>query len=609
MKKIGLHVAVLLLLVGASARATAPEDELRVGRAGHAFDHLGAIGDQAETAAASGATVIYASGLGALGYGGLPPAGDLAEVRRAVAAYNAKARAAGVRLIIGYACATSIVKLDTFDKNWSAEFRAQFGTPPAEWRQQGRDGKPLRSWYGGYYEPACMNNSDWRCYERFIVRQQLETGHDGIFFDNPTVHPQGCYCPNCMKKFAGFLAERKLLPPNIRPAESASVDLLRRFAADHPADFLRFRCTIAADFLAEMRRFARTVRPAALVTCNNSLNSPDRLFSQCRKHGYNIEELARVEDLVVVEDQVSQPRALPGDRFVEYAPTYKQLLAVAHGKPVVAVTLAESDYHTPPDLVCLAMAEAAAGGASYLWWPTWPEGQRRRMTEAVRRQADFLRRNEGLLNDAPVRRDALLLLPFRRWVETDRCAASSMAAALSGANFQYEVVADEGLAGALGALGQGKMKPPVFIVESLSALDAAERALVQDFQRGGGRVVTAEQPDWLARARSAPQSVAVEAAPGVRAIVCDQPGRTVVHLLNLNVERLSSFEDKVHAVSDVRLTVRVPFAEVRSVTALTADDGTTAGALVFRAGREGMGTVIETAVPRLEISAILVIER
>ena len=52
--------------------------ELRVGRAGHAFDHLGGFGDQAEAAAASGATIIYATGLGGAGYSGLPPQTEFA---------------------------------------------------------------------------------------------------------------------------------------------------------------------------------------------------------------------------------------------------------------------------------------------------------------------------------------------------------------------------------------------------------------------------------------------------------------------------------------------------------------------------------------------------
>ena len=46
--------------------------ELRVGIAGHAFEHLGGIADQAEAAAASGATIIYAGGMGEMGYNGLP---------------------------------------------------------------------------------------------------------------------------------------------------------------------------------------------------------------------------------------------------------------------------------------------------------------------------------------------------------------------------------------------------------------------------------------------------------------------------------------------------------------------------------------------------------
>lgn len=179
--------------------------ELRVGQAGHAFDHLGNIGEQAEAAAASGATIIYATGLGALGYQGLPSPEDLRRQRETAATYNRAAKRRGIRLVLGYACATSIVKLDTFDRNWPPEFRAQFRTPPPEWRQQDRNGKPLPSWYGGDYQPACMNNLDWRAYERFVVRQQLDSGHDGIFFDNPTVHPQGCYCPHCMDKFAQFL--------------------------------------------------------------------------------------------------------------------------------------------------------------------------------------------------------------------------------------------------------------------------------------------------------------------------------------------------------------------------------------------------------------------
>ena len=47
---------------------------------------------------------------------------------------------------------------------------------------------------------------------------------------------------------------------------------------------------------------ARTINPHTLVTCNNSLNSPGVLYSQCRTYGYNIFEMSKAEDYVVVED-------------------------------------------------------------------------------------------------------------------------------------------------------------------------------------------------------------------------------------------------------------------------------------------------------------------
>src|SRR5262245_33023570 len=260
--------------------------ELRLGIAGHAFDHLGAFGDQAEAAAASGATIIYVTGCGSDGYSGLPAAKEMADRQRQTRAYLRGARRHGIRLAIGYVCATSIVKLDLFDKNWAPEFRSCFSTPPSEWRQQDRQGRPLPSWYGGDYNPACMNNPDWRAYQRFIVQQQLAAGCDGIFFDNPTVHQQGCYCRSCMQRFAGWLGARGTRDAPI----AANIEGLRARAANNPEEFMLFRCTIARDFLADMRAAVRAKWPHALVTANNSLNSVDAFYSQCRGYAYNIHE-------------------------------------------------------------------------------------------------------------------------------------------------------------------------------------------------------------------------------------------------------------------------------------------------------------------------------
>src|SRR4051794_34601633 len=72
--------------------------ELRVGIAGHAFDHLGNLGEQADAAVASGVTIIYASGLGAAGYEGLPSEGTFATNRQVAADYVRHAKAKGIQL-------------------------------------------------------------------------------------------------------------------------------------------------------------------------------------------------------------------------------------------------------------------------------------------------------------------------------------------------------------------------------------------------------------------------------------------------------------------------------------------------------------------------------
>jgi hypothetical protein len=259
--------ALAACLCPAAGDEFGPSPRLRVGVAVHAFDHLGVIGHQAEAAAAAGANLIYA-GFGAAGYNGLPSAAEFNKLRQDEAAYVLNARKQGIDLAIGYVCATSIVGLETFDKCWTPEFRGQFKSSPAEWRQQDRNGRPLSSWYGGAYHPACMNHPDWRAYERFMVRATIEAGYDGIFFDNPTVHPDGCYCPHCLVRFAEFLASAGQAPAD------RSLEAMRRVAESRGTDFKRFRATVAPGFLAEMSAFAKSLRTDALVTCNNSLNAP-----------------------------------------------------------------------------------------------------------------------------------------------------------------------------------------------------------------------------------------------------------------------------------------------------------------------------------------------
>jgi acetyl esterase/lipase len=577
--------------------------DLQVGTAFPAFDHLGAIAHQAKAAAACGATVLYATGLGGEGYSGLPDAVQWAERRRAAAAYVREAKALGIRLVLGYLCATSIVDLPHFDAHWDPSFRARLHTPPSAWRQQDRNGRPLPSWYGGAYEPACMNNPDWRTYERYMIEQQLEAGHDGVFFDNPVVHSAGCFCPHCMERFARFLRDRRIAVPD------TSLTGLRRTADARPKEFRQFRATIAADFFAEMRAYAKSIRPGALLTANNSLNSPDVLYKQCRESGCDIHAMSENEDFVTIEDMVSQPRTLPDGRAIEYGPTYEQLRAIVHGKPLVVCTLAEADYHTPPLLTRLAMAEGAAHGASYLLWSTWPEEVRGKMIAAVRPEVDLLAQHRQWLAaaqphfDLP-RCDVVLFLPWRGWIESDVCRASALAAELSRANLQYDVVCEDYFE--LPRLKRAR----ALLVESISVLTPQEKATAEEFRRAGGAVIAADTGDWLQQIRllTGVPAVALRGPVTVRAVVRDQPQRTLVHLLNLNVSRRSSFQDDLHPAENVRLTVRVPFRSGCSVRVVTADTRGTLGNLPADFHADSQGGTVEFAVPRLDVAAFLVLE-
>lgn len=596
-------VSLIVCALGLPLSADPVPHELRTGVAEHAFDHMGNLSDMAGTAAACGSTVIYCSGIGP-GYMALPAPVELAQKSKASLAYLKKARADGVKLAIGYVCATSIVNLNSFDTNWTPQFRAQFRTPPAQWLQQDKNGRPLPSWYGAPYEPACMNNPDWRAYEKFVVREQLKAGCDGIFFDNPTVHKDGCYCPFCMEKFDAFLAAK---PGAARPQEH-STEALRQWAGAHPAEFMDFRSTIASDFINDMRTYARTIKPRALVTCNNSLNTPDTLFSQCRAMGYNIDGLSRVQDFLLIEDMCSQARRTADGRVIEYGPTYKILHAISHDKPIVACTIADSNYHTSPNLARLSMAEAAANDASWLLWPFWPdEKMRKDMAAVIRPEADFLRHNQMLLNETEPRCDVLVYLNFRRWLATDHCAVADVAAALGRANIQFAVCSQDNLAA---DIADGSPLSPVLLIESFSALNAAEKQDIQNFTLGGGRVIATDQPGWLDAVHRAVTKPAIilHGPPTLRAVVRDQTVHTIVHLYNLDARRLSTFTDEIHPAEQIGITLRVPFNRVRSVRALTADAGSTRGKLDFTAQSDGREGVIELTYPKLETSAILFIE-
>ena len=153
-------------------------------------------------------------------------------------------------------------------------------------------------------------------------------------------------------------------------------------------------------------------------------------------------------------------------------------------------------------------------------------------------------------------------------------------------------------------------KAKALLVESVSALSPQEKAIAEEFGRAGGRVIAADAGDWLKQIESLSgvPAVTVRGPATVRAVVRDLPQRTLVHLLNLNVSRRSSFEDEVQPADNVRLTVRVPFHSACSVRAITADAQGTSGNLAADFHGDSQGSTVEFVVPRLDVAAIVVLE-
>jgi len=583
-----------LIFFARSVLAETSTPEVRACASFHAFEHLGGYSEQAEAAAACGATVIYATGMGGIGYSGIPAPEQWQTQWDRSLAYNQHSRQIGIEVVVGYICATSIVGLDAFNDHWPEELKAALKTPPVEWLQQDKDGKPLKSWYGGEYEPACMNNPDWRIYQKFMVGAQINTGHDGIFFDNPTVHTDGCYCSYCMAGFAKFMEGEG------REVADTSTAAMRWMAQEKVNDFKRYRCTIARDFFAEMRAHARSLNPHAVVTANNSLNHRDVLFSQCHLYAYNIQEMSKTEDWVVIEDMSAQPRIMPDGTLMECAPTYAQLQAIIHDKPLVAVTIAENDYHTPPNLVRLAMCEAAAHKTGYMVWSTWPEEQRARMIAAIRPCADWLRTHAELINASTPRQDVLVFLPFRNWVKTKECAVTKIASTLTVANIQYAVVSEEDFPAALESA-------EVVLLENRNVCTPEEIALLSAYEQTGGTCITATDKDWLQQVYQATHggSLQLDAPETVRAVVRDTEDKTPVFLYNLNMERLSSFEDKVTPVPASSMKILLPRNGITSVTLSSPDTGVATGTLKYRTTPAGENICVECNLPEFETALLI----
>jgi len=522
----------------------------------HAFDHLDNLDKQAEPARLCEVSVLYATGVGVCQYMGLPEKEPWESIKADTKKYVHHAKSLGIPVVLGYLCSTSIVNLETFDRNWSEEFRSQFNTPPKDWLQQDEHGKPLPSWYGGDYNPACMNHPDWRKYQKYMVKMQLELGMDGIFFDNPTVHEKGCYCPCCMEGFLRYLKSEGI------EVTDTSLENLRRLAKGKGEVFKKFRCTIARDFFAEIRNYAKSLHPQAIITANNSLNLPEVLFSQCHQYAYNIKEMSKAQDFVVIEDMRTAPRTTADGKVYEMGPVYSLLNAILGGKPLVAVTIADSDYHTPPNLTNLAIFEGFAHQTNYMLWPTWQEQYRDKMMQAVRPFVLWLQKHKGLFEQSQPRQDVLLYFPFEQWVHNKECKELDITRELRRRNIQFGVASEENFEEAF------KNATIIIATHQDFTPSSQKNSILKLCEMHKKHFIEVKNTSFVKEVEKCltTPSIKLQSDGSIRGILRDTPDGVILFLYNLGVEKVSSYEDKVFSVSSVSVSVRIPSYKVSKIT-------------------------------------------
>jgi hypothetical protein len=202
------------------------------------------------------------------------------------------------------------------------------------------------------------------------------------------------------------------------------------------------------------------------------------------------------------------------------------------------------------------------------------------------------------------RRDVLLYLPFRQWINRKECAVSKIAAELTRKNVQYGVVGEENFAEQL-------KKARVVLVEDSGALNASERNQIQEFELSGGRTIFADSQKWLDRAMKAidKPSLVLQAPKTVRGVVRDTVNGAVVFFYNLNIERVSSFEDRVTPAENLTVSVRVPFKSIKSAKLSSVDEGIASGQVEHSEKEDSEGCIVTVQVPRLDVAQLLIIEK
>ena len=89
------------------------------------------------------------------------------------------------------------------------------------------------------------------------------------------------------------------------------------------------------------------------------------------------------------------------------------------------------------------------------------------------------------------------------------------------------------------------------------------------------------------------------------AVVRDAEDKTLVFLYNLNMERLSSFEDKVTPVPASSMKILLPRSGITSVTLSSPDASVSTSALEYQAAPADNTVWVECKLPEFETALLI----
>lgn len=164
-----------------------------------------------------------------------------------------------------------------------------------DWYALDPSGRKIHYYTGRYM--TCWQNPDWIANLENLVKLAVETGADGVFFDNPWYGEQllnlsgiwfgaaGCYCPRCRKAYN----------------EAAGAPIPETFFSinDAQAKYIQWRAGQNTHLMQHLADTARSLNPDILISINNfdAVMRPAYLI-----YGIDLPALARIQDTLMVED-------------------------------------------------------------------------------------------------------------------------------------------------------------------------------------------------------------------------------------------------------------------------------------------------------------------